>query len=109
MRNTARLRGGIIAREDPQVREATIRKGLFLRFDGHECDASTRDRILAAIEQAASQQSNGSCQYFLLLCCLSRLVFDLQGSVRKERCSLPWKLRLNGDVLGQCDLHRSSK
>jgi hypothetical protein len=34
---------------------AAIRKGLFLRFYGHEFDASTRGKILAAIERAASQ------------------------------------------------------
>ncbi len=41
--------------QDPQATEATIRKGLFLRFYGHEFDAPTRGKILAAIERTAQQ------------------------------------------------------
>ena len=36
----------------PQATPDTIRKGLFLRFYGHEFDAQTRAKILAAIESA---------------------------------------------------------
>jgi hypothetical protein len=39
--------------QDPKATIETIRKGLFLRFYGHEFDAQTRAKILAAIEQAA--------------------------------------------------------
>jgi hypothetical protein len=39
---------------------ADIRKGLLLRFYGQEFDAPTLDKILAAIEQAASQRNEGS-------------------------------------------------
>lgn len=61
MRDTAKAFVEASLREqDPQATEAAIRKGLFLRFYGHEFDAPTRDRILAAIEQAASQGNNGS-------------------------------------------------
>ena len=56
MRDTARAFVEASLREqDPRAAEATIRKRLFLRFYGHEFDASRRDKILAAIEQAASQ------------------------------------------------------
>lgn len=54
MRDTARAFVEASLREqDPQATAATIRKGLFLRFYGHEFDAQTRDKILAAIEQTA--------------------------------------------------------
>ena len=33
--------------------EASLRKGLFLRLYGHEFDAETRTKILAAIQEAA--------------------------------------------------------
>lgn len=60
MRDTARAFVEASLREqNPYATVAGIRKGLFLRFYGHEFDASTRDKILAAIEQAASQQGNG--------------------------------------------------
>ena len=39
--------------KDPKATVETIRKGLFLRFYGHEFDAPTRAKILAAIEMAA--------------------------------------------------------
>ncbi len=54
MRDTARAFVEASLREqDPQASEATIRKGLFLRFYGHEFDAPTCENILAAIERAA--------------------------------------------------------
>jgi hypothetical protein len=58
MRATARAFVEASLREqDPQATTATIRKGLFLRFYGHEFDAPTRNKILAAIEQAAQSVS----------------------------------------------------
>lgn len=54
MRDTARAFVEASLREQrPQAREMTIRKGRFLRFYGHEFDAQTCDKILAAIERAA--------------------------------------------------------
>lgn len=54
MRDTARAFAEASIREQaPQASMATIRKGLFLRFYGHEFDAPTRENILATIEQAA--------------------------------------------------------
>ena len=51
MRDTARiLVEASIREQDPQATSETIRKGLFLRFYGHEFDAESRARILAAIE-----------------------------------------------------------
>ncbi|ULA62505.1 MAG: hypothetical protein LZF86_40008 [Nitrospira sp.] len=44
----ASLRG-----HDPQATIKTIRKGLFLRFYGHEFDPETRAKILVTIESAA--------------------------------------------------------
>lgn len=59
MRDTARAFVEASLREqDPQATAATIRKGLFLRFYGHEFDGPTRDKILAAIEQAAHTESS---------------------------------------------------
>lgn len=53
MRDTARiLVEASIREQDPQATSETIRKGLFLRFYGHEFDAESRARILAAIETA---------------------------------------------------------
>ena len=61
MRDTARaFVEASLQAQNPQATEVDIRKGLFLRFYGHEFDAPTRARILAAIEHAASQLSNGS-------------------------------------------------
>jgi hypothetical protein len=54
MRDTARAFVEASIRE--QARQATpeaVRKGLFLRFYGHEFDAETQAKILAAIEAAA--------------------------------------------------------
>ena len=54
MRETARALVEASLRErDPHATVETIRKGLFLRFYGHEFDAQTRAKILAAIEMAA--------------------------------------------------------
>ena len=51
MRETARaLVEASIREQDPQATLETIRKGLFLRFYGHEFDADSRRKILAAIE-----------------------------------------------------------
>lgn len=53
MRETARaLVEASIREQDPQATPDTIRKGLFLRFYGHEFDAESRTKILAAIESA---------------------------------------------------------
>lgn len=54
MRDTARAFVEASLREhDPQATVEAIRKGLFLRFYGHEFDPETRAKILAAIESAA--------------------------------------------------------
>lgn len=54
MRDTARaLVEASIRERDPQATPETIRKGLFFRFYGHEFDAESRAKILAAIESAA--------------------------------------------------------
>ena len=51
MRETARaLVEASIREQDPQATLETVRKGLFLRFYGHEFDADSRTKILAAIE-----------------------------------------------------------
>ena len=53
MRETARtLVEASIREQDPQATIETVRKGLFLRFYGHEFDADSRTKILAAIESA---------------------------------------------------------
>lgn len=53
MHNAARaLVEASLLEQDPQATPETVRKGLFLRFYGHEFDAETRRKILAAIEQA---------------------------------------------------------
>jgi hypothetical protein len=53
MRDTARALVEAYLRErDPEATDVTIRKGLFLRFYGHEFDAESRTKILAAIEVA---------------------------------------------------------
>jgi hypothetical protein len=58
MRDTARAFVEASLREqEPQATEAAIRKGLFLRFYGHEFDAPTCDKILAALERAAQPES----------------------------------------------------
>lgn len=54
MRDTVRaLVEASLRDQNPLATAAEILKGVFLRFYGHECDAPTRDKILAAIEQAA--------------------------------------------------------
>jgi hypothetical protein len=53
MRETARaLVEASILEQDPQAAPETVRKGLFLRFYGHEFDTDSREKILAAIESA---------------------------------------------------------
>ena len=53
MRETSRtLVEASIREQDPQATPETVRKGLFLRFYGHEFDADSRRKILAAIESA---------------------------------------------------------
>ena len=59
MRDTARAFVEASLREQhPHATEDMIRKGLFLRFYGHEFDAQTRAKILTAIEQAARPVSS---------------------------------------------------
>jgi hypothetical protein len=54
MRETARaLVEASILEQDPQSAPETVRKGLFLRFYGHEFDTDSREKILAAIESAS--------------------------------------------------------
>jgi hypothetical protein len=51
MRETARaLVEASIREQDPQATPEAVRKGLFLRFYGHEFDVESREKILAAIE-----------------------------------------------------------
>ena len=51
MHETARaLVEASILEQDPQATLETVRKGLFLRFYGHEFDADSQTKILAAIE-----------------------------------------------------------
>jgi hypothetical protein len=53
MRDTARaLVEASILEQDPQATSETVRKGLFLRFYGHEFDADSRAKIVVAIESA---------------------------------------------------------
>ena len=53
MRETARaLVEASIREQDPQATPEAVRKGLFLRFYGHEFDADNREKILFAIESA---------------------------------------------------------
>lgn len=53
MRETARaLVEASLLQQDPHANVESIRKGLFLRFYGHEFDPKTRTNILAAIESA---------------------------------------------------------
>jgi hypothetical protein len=54
MRETARaFIEASIREQDPQATPEAVRKGLFLRFYGHEFDADSREKILAAIESAS--------------------------------------------------------
>lgn len=53
MRDTARaFVEASLWEQNPQSAEVDIRKGVFLRFYGHEFDAATQDKILIVIEQA---------------------------------------------------------
>jgi len=55
MRDTARaLVEASLRKQAPRATVEGLRKGVFLRFYGHEFDAQTRAKILAAIEQAAN-------------------------------------------------------
>ena len=54
MRETARaLVEASIWEQNPQAAPETVRKGLFLRFYGHEFDTQTCAKILATFETAA--------------------------------------------------------
>jgi hypothetical protein len=54
MRETARaLVEASIREQDPKATPEVVRKGLFLRFYGHEFDAESRAKIFAAIESAS--------------------------------------------------------
>ena len=54
MRETARaLVEASILEQNPQATSEVVRKGLFLRFYGHEFDADSREKILVAIESAS--------------------------------------------------------
>ena len=54
MRETARaLVEASILEQDPQATPEAVRKGLFLRFYGHEFDAESRAKIFAAIESTS--------------------------------------------------------
>lgn len=54
MRETARaLVEASLREQNPHATAEMLRKGFFLRLYGHEFDAQTRAKILAAIEQAA--------------------------------------------------------
>lgn len=67
MRDTARTFVEASLREkNPDATIAAIRQGLFLRSYGYEFAAPTREKILAAIEQVASQENNG-CRHHCLL------------------------------------------
>ena len=51
MRETARaLVEASILEQDPQATPEAVRKGLFLRFYGHEFDVESWEKILTAIE-----------------------------------------------------------
>ena len=54
MRDTARaIVEASLREQDQNATVETIRKGVFLRFYGHEFEQETRAKILAAIESAA--------------------------------------------------------
>lgn len=54
MRDSARMIVEASLRaNDPQATVGAIRKGLFLRLYGHEFDAETHAKIIAAIDRAA--------------------------------------------------------
>ena len=54
MRETAHaLVEASILEQNPQATPEVVRKGLFLRFYGHEFDADSREKILVAIESAS--------------------------------------------------------
>jgi len=54
MRETARaLVEASIREQNPQATPEVVRKGVFLRFYGHEFDAESRAKIFAAIESTS--------------------------------------------------------
>jgi hypothetical protein len=54
MRETARaFVEASILEQNQQATPEVVRKGLFLRFYGHEFDADSREKILVAIESAS--------------------------------------------------------
>lgn len=58
MRETARaLVESSILEQNPQATPESVRKGLFLRFYGHEFDVKSREKILAAIESASHSRA----------------------------------------------------
>ena len=58
MRETARaLVEASLLEQNPQADTAELRKGVFLRFYGHEFDEDTRAKILAAIERTAASST----------------------------------------------------
>ncbi|BCA56425.1 hypothetical protein W02_35650 [Nitrospira sp. KM1] len=60
MRDTARaLVEASLREQDPQVTIENLRKGVFLRFYGHEFAPDTCAKIFAAIEQAANAVPSG--------------------------------------------------
>jgi hypothetical protein len=62
MRETARtLVEASIREQDPQATPEAVRKGLFLRFYGHEFDDDSRAKILAAIEFAGYPVARPHC------------------------------------------------
>jgi len=59
MHETARaLVVASLLEQNPQAGTADLRKGVFLRFYGHEFDDDTRAKILAAIEQTAASPTS---------------------------------------------------
>lgn len=52
-----RLAVASILAADPSASPAAIRRGLFLRFYGHEFDAPTRERILARLGREDTERS----------------------------------------------------
>jgi hypothetical protein len=54
MRDTARaFVEASLRQQNPDASLDTLRKGVFLRFYGHEFEAATREKILSAIEAAS--------------------------------------------------------
>lgn len=60
MCDTARLRGGIIARVGSSDHRGDHPQGTVHRFADNKCDAPMRDKVLATIDQVASQRNKDS-------------------------------------------------